>query len=151
TDSWIPTSMGTGLPAARLTHTGIWTGRELLVWGGFNYNYFQWLSSGGRYDPSVDEWQPTSTAPATLKSRFGNSTSWTGSEMLLWGGSYSDSSMYRYCAAACASPSLFYQDADADGYGNPAVAVSECVQPPGYVANKLDCNDADPSIHPGAT
>jgi hypothetical protein len=40
-------------------------------------------------------------------------------------------------------------DADADGYGNRAVLVHAATQPPGYVANALDCNDADPAIHPG--
>ena len=44
----------------------------------------------------------------------------------------------------------WYIDADSDGYGNPAVFVHSATQPDGYVANALDCNDADATVHPGA-
>jgi hypothetical protein len=42
------------------------------------------------------------------------------------------------------------RDTDNDGYGNPAVYVMSPAPPPGYVANAADCNDGNPSIHPGA-
>ncbi|MBV9987310.1 MAG: gliding motility-associated C-terminal domain-containing protein [Chitinophagaceae bacterium] len=35
----------------------------------------------------------------------------------------------------------WYQDNDHDGFGNPSSSVINCVQPLGYVLNKLDCND----------
>jgi PKD repeat protein len=44
----------------------------------------------------------------------------------------------------------YYQDADGDGYGNASVTLEACAQPPGYVANASDCDDSDPSQHPGA-
>ena len=46
----------------------------------------------------------------------------------------------------------WYQDADEDGLGNPAVSVQACDQPNGYVANSDDVNDAggtiSTSLHP---
>jgi hypothetical protein len=45
----------------------------------------------------------------------------------------------------------WYRDADGDSYGNPGQYLDQCDQPPGYVANADDCDDNDPSVHPGAT
>src|SRR4051812_32919949 len=48
----------------------------------------------------------------------------------------------------------YYPDNDKDGYGSKTgfVDVKEGDNPPeGYVTNCNDCNDNDPSIHPGAT
>ena len=45
----------------------------------------------------------------------------------------------------------YYYDADADGYGNPAVSIQACAQPLGYVTNNLDCNDINSAINPSAT
>jgi hypothetical protein len=45
--------------------------------------------------------------------------------------------------------SMFYGDADYDGYGNPNI--SSCVYVAGYVNNDKDCNDYNASINPSAT
>jgi PKD repeat protein len=42
-----------------------------------------------------------------------------------------------------AANTMWYQDLDGDGYGNPSATQSFCMQPSGYVSNGLDCNDND--------
>ena len=46
----------------------------------------------------------------------------------------------------------WYLDADEDGYGDPdnLVAVDSCSGPTGTIADKRDCDDTDPEIHPDA-
>ena len=45
----------------------------------------------------------------------------------------------------------WYQDQDADRFGNPNVTLSQCAQPIGYVSNNQDCNDNNNAIHPNGT
>ena len=46
---------------------------------------------------------------------------------------------------------VFYPDADADGFGDPdGVTVMDCDRPVGYVENRSDCNDMDDASFPGA-
>jgi hypothetical protein len=45
----------------------------------------------------------------------------------------------------------FYRDADGDGFGNPAMTVTQCPPgPAGYVTNNTDCNDGSSAINPSA-
>jgi N-acetylneuraminic acid mutarotase len=69
-------------PAARAWHTAVWTGTEMLVWGGYNSTY---LNDGGRYNPAANSWTalPTNGAPAA---RWYHTAIWTGSEIMVWGG-----------------------------------------------------------------
>jgi PGF-pre-PGF domain-containing protein len=46
--------------------------------------------------------------------------------------------------------SIYYQDADGDGYGNPFLTTQACSAPLGYISNNTDCNDANASIYPSA-
>ncbi len=45
----------------------------------------------------------------------------------------------------------WYQDSDADFYGNPAVSTQDCYQPSGYVADFTDCDDTRAETNPGAS
>ena len=83
-DTWTATST-TNAPSPRFVHTAVWTGTEMIVWGGWDgTNYF---NTGGRYNPSTDSWTATSTtnAPAARSA----TAVWTGSEMIVWGGATS--------------------------------------------------------------
>jgi len=95
TDSWTPTGTGTNVPMGRCNHTAVWTGTEMIVWGGDFYNGLdvQFTNSGGRYNPSTDSWAPTSTGTNVPSPRSWQHTAvWTGTEMIVWGGTTYDGS-----------------------------------------------------------
>jgi hypothetical protein len=46
---------------------------------------------------------------------------------------------------------IWYQDADMDGYGCPTIIATQCNKPYGTSANHDDCNDNNASVHPGAS
>jgi len=80
-DTWAATST-VSAPDARFAHTALWTGSEMIVWGGYGTDY---LNSGARYDPATDNWASTSSTNAP-PARSVHSAVWTGSEMIIWGG-----------------------------------------------------------------
>lgn len=82
TDTWTATST-TNAPMARWLHTAVWTGVEMIVWGGGDNTDF--LNTGGTYDPTNDSWEATSTTNAPA-ARVHHTAVWTGSEMIVWGG-----------------------------------------------------------------
>jgi N-acetylneuraminic acid mutarotase len=88
-DAWAPTSLGPGLPGGRGGSTAVWTGTEMIVWGGYDANLR--LNTGGRYDPAAEAWAPTSP-PADVPGRYAHTAVWTGTEMIVWGG-YNGSSL----------------------------------------------------------
>jgi N-acetylneuraminic acid mutarotase len=81
-DSWAPTCL-TNAPAGRSYHSAVWTGTEMIIWGGLNNGSV--LNTGGRYNPSTDSWTATSTTNAPA-GRFEHTAVWTGNEMIVWGG-----------------------------------------------------------------
>src|SRR6266567_831433 len=79
-DTWTAT---TNAPSGRFLHTAVWTGSEMIVWGG--HDSWNYVNTGGRYNPSTDTWAPTSTTNAP-SGRYYHTAVWTGSEMIIWGG-----------------------------------------------------------------
>src|SRR5258708_6452032 len=77
-------------PSARTYHTAVWTGNDMVVWGGFNGASF--VGSGGRFDPAANFWT-TNTLVGAPSARIYHSAIWDGSEMIVWGGD--TSSGYR--------------------------------------------------------
>lgn len=92
THAWKPMTMKNA-PEARFDFSAVWTGRELLVWGGYAdaQSRYQgahadaYLNTGGRYDPASDTWKPIPTQGAPSR-RSWNTLLWTGKEMIVWGG-----------------------------------------------------------------
>jgi len=86
TDSWTPTST-VNAPEARFRHTGIWTGSEMIVWGGNSYNgaVTTFYNTGGIYTPASNSWIATSTANAP-DARYLHTAVWAGGDMIVWGG-----------------------------------------------------------------
>jgi hypothetical protein len=82
-DAWAATST-VNAPSARDLHTAVWTGSEMIVWGGTNFSSY--LNTGAKYNPSTDSWTATSTTSAP-SARARHTAVWTGSEMIVWGGS----------------------------------------------------------------
>src|SRR5207253_2185525 len=84
----------TNTPDAREFHTAIWTGSEMIVWGGYFSDVSNhYLNTGGRYDPGTNSWAATSTSDVP-SGRYGHTAVWTGSEMIVWGGFFTDESLF---------------------------------------------------------
>ncbi|MFT3771092.1 MAG: hypothetical protein QM820_37225 [Minicystis sp.] len=74
-----------GAPAARGKPSAVWTGKEMIVWGGQTAQNGALLGDGAAYDPALDAWRPIAAAGAPSPRRY-HATIWTGKEMIVWGG-----------------------------------------------------------------
>src|SRR5207249_526136 len=80
-DTWSATFVG--VPDGRELHTAVWTGSEMIVWGGASSTSY--LNNAGRYDAAADSWTASSRTSAP-DSRYLLTAVSTGSEMIVWGG-----------------------------------------------------------------
>ena len=118
TDSWQATTT-TGAPTARSVHTSVWTGAEMIVWGGLNSIG---LDTGGRYDPATDAWLATSTVDVPA-GRTEHTAVWTGTEMIIWGTIPSTGG--RYGPPDTAAPAIASRNPGAGSSGiSPATSVT---------------------------
>ncbi|TSC33780.1 kelch repeat-containing protein [Corallococcus sp. Z5C101001] len=88
-DKWavLPTE---GAPTGRWSHTAVWTGERMIIWGGIGCGDAQqnppiYCDKGAAFDPVYGKWSPVSTKGAPSP-RIGHSAVWTGSKMVIWGG-----------------------------------------------------------------
>lgn len=104
-DTWTPIASGNA-PAPRVHHTMIWTGKQLIVWGGHPQDtapYFaKPLNDGSAYDPQAKNWRdlppPTFSDGTTFAARGHHHAFWTGdtgnsltkNKMLVFGGCVMD-------------------------------------------------------------
>jgi hypothetical protein len=83
-DAWSPITT-TDAPSPRVIGVAVWTGTQMLVWGGTAPPACTALTSGGRYDPVANTWLPISTTNAPPG--YGQSRGvWTGNRMVVGGG-----------------------------------------------------------------
>ena len=92
TDAWTTIST-VNAPSNRGCVNGVWTGSKFIVWGGcINPNSSGGgLNTGGIYDPSTDTWTTTSMTNVPT-ARVDNVTVWTGSRMIVFGGTVASGS-----------------------------------------------------------
>ena len=84
-NAWTPIAT-TNQPAARIDHTAVWTGSEMIVWGGrTNFGNQIVFGNGARYNPANDTWLPVSTIGAP-SARYGHTAVWTAGDDRVGGG-----------------------------------------------------------------
>lgn len=85
--SWLWEEVGKiGGPGQRSHAVVVWTGQELLVWGGLPFGIdTKWKNDGWRYAPATDSWQAMSATNSPTARQFPVGL-WTGSELVIWGG-----------------------------------------------------------------
>lgn len=59
TNTW-QTNSSKGAPAARSEHAAVWTGSEMIVFGG-SVQTSPWSNTGGRFNPTTNTWTSITT------------------------------------------------------------------------------------------
>ena len=62
-DNWVATGDPGALLLAQYGHTAVWTGSEMIVWGGGNRGSYP---DGGKYNPTTDSWTAVSATNEPL-------------------------------------------------------------------------------------
>lgn len=78
-DSWTSITPST---TTRSDSTAVWTGSQMIVWGG---NIAGASNTGEIFDPVANSWSSVSTANAPVARNY-HVAVWTGSKMIVWGG-----------------------------------------------------------------
>ena len=85
-NTWTPLPF-VGAPTARASHTAVWTGMEMLIWGGASASNNQptWPADAAGSAPDSMQWTPLPTDGAP-RPRSLHTAIWTDQEMLIWAG-----------------------------------------------------------------
>lgn len=78
-DDW--SSLGPGPVDGRAFASVVWTGTEVIVWGGEGKSDADVLNTGAAFDPSTGRWRDL--PPAPIAGRSGHAAVWTGEEMIV--------------------------------------------------------------------
>jgi N-acetylneuraminic acid mutarotase len=175
-DTWMPTSV-VGAPMAVLSHTAIWTGSRMVIWGGYRGTASPYyFNSGGIYDPVGDTWQDTTLSGAPA-GRSKHTAVWTGSAMVIWGGNgYARNDGGRFDPMSNTWMTLSTVRAPTQRWEHTAVWTGNFMivwggtegMPYAHTGGRYllgetdndgdgfsecdgDCDDGNPAIHPGAT
>ncbi len=79
--------------AGRMDASTLWTGREMIVWGGVSrgaHGQASARSDGAAYDPATGKWRRIADAPAGVLGGGGSAAAWTGSRMVVYVGNSPD-------------------------------------------------------------
>ena len=86
-DAWSP------LPPAPVgacpERAAVWTGAEIVYWGGVPRHCPAEPSDGAAYSPATNTWRVMAAAPQPHGFRYPEAV-WTGREVVVWGGGYED-------------------------------------------------------------
>ena len=84
TDSW--RTIATAPLSPRSDHYAVWTGTEMLVFGGMSgvSPNVEFANDGAVYDPASDSWRLIASPPTPIGSDA--AIAWTGSELFVYGG-----------------------------------------------------------------
>jgi len=126
-DTWSPTST-TSAPTARKDHVAAWGAGKMVVWGGRDDGsppHGTYYATGGRYDPTADAWQATSTTDAPAARYAAGAVFMDGGAVAVWGGN---------------DDNRYWNDGSRYGVGNPDADADG-------VADACDCAPSDPTAY----
>lgn len=150
----LPGGRWTSIPAApivgRSDAVGIWTGSQMLVWGGANPTGSRDYSDGATYNPTTRRWTKLPTAPLSARSEA--ASVWTGHLLFVWGGTDArghtdnDGALYdpatRRWTRLSAAPMTAHSSVQALWTGTKILLLT---MPPGRTSNHVTLQAYDPS------
>ena len=71
--------------AGRISPGAVWTGKEVIIWGGVTRSgKVRDASDGAGYDPTTRTWSAIAPSPSGVQGDGGAGVAWTGDEMVVW-------------------------------------------------------------------